>query len=156
LLPALLLQVRPTVSSEQQLMEQLDYNLLYRSLVGLSIGDLVWDVTVSTENRERLLASDVANRVFHQVVAVARAQGLLSVEHLTVDGTLIEAWAGQKSTKQPPLDVRGNPSVDFRGERCANATPQSTTDPRARPYKKAGQEAKFYHKGHLLRIATAC
>jgi IS5 family transposase len=117
--------------------------------------DTVWDATVFTKNRERLLAGDVAQAFFHQVVAQARAQGLLSAEHFTVDGTLIEAWAGHKSfkrkdTKQRPPDDPGNPSIDFHGERT-NATHQSTTDPQARLYKKAsGQEAKLCYLGHLL------
>jgi hypothetical protein len=118
--------------------------------------DTVWDATVFTKNRERLLAGDVAQAFFHQVVAQARAQGLLSAEHFTVDGTLIEAWAGHKSfkrkdTKQRPPDDPGNPSIDFHGERRTNATHQSTTDPQARLYKKAsGQEAKLCYLGHLL------
>jgi len=137
-------------------MEQLDDNLLFRWFVGLSMDDAVWDVTVFTKNRERLLAGEVAQGFFQQVVAQARAQGLLSAEHFTVDGTLIEAWAGHKSFKpkdrlSTPPDEPGNPSVDFRGERRANTTHQSTTDPQARLYKKAnGQEAKLCCLGHLL------
>jgi transposase len=156
LLRALLLQVLYSVRSERMLMEQLDYNLLFRWFVGLSMDDLVWDVTVFTKNRERLLAGEVAQGFFQQVVAQARAQGLLSAEHFTVDGTLIEAWAGHKSftpKDHPPMppDDPGNPSVDFHGERRANATHESTTDPQARLYKKAsGQEAKLCYLGHLL------
>ncbi len=157
LLRALLLQLLYTVRSERQLMEQLDYNLLFRWFVGLSVDDLVWDVSVFTKNRERLLAGDVAKAFFQQVVSQARAQGLISAEHFTVDGTLIEAWAGQKSFQRkqgkrtPPPDDPGNPSVDFRGEQRSNATHQSTTDPQARLYKKAaGQEAKLCYLGHLL------
>jgi transposase len=162
LLRALLLQVLYSVRSERMLMEQLDYNLLFRWFVGLSMDDAVWDVTVFTKNRERLLAGEVAQGLFQQVVGQARAHGLLSAEHFTVDGTLIEAWAGHKSFKPkdrpqtPPDDPRnaddpGNPSVDFHGERRANATHQSTTDPQARLYKKAsGQEAKLCYLGHLL------
>jgi transposase len=156
LLRALLLQVLYSVRSERMLMEQLDYNLLFRWFVGLSMDDAVWDVTVFTKNRERLLAGDVAQGFFQQVVAQARAQGLLSAEHFTVDGTLIEAWAGHKSFRpkdgqQMPPDDRGNPSIDFHGARRANATHQSTTDPQARLYKKAnGQEAKLCYLGHLL------
>jgi transposase len=157
LLRALLLQLLYTVRSERQLMEQLDYNLLFRWFVGLSMDDPVWDVTVFTKNRERLLAGAVAQAFFHQVVSQARVQGLISAEHFTVDGTLIEAWAGQKSFQRKDRqrtsgpDDPGNPSVDFHGERRANATHQSTTDPQARLYKKAvGQEAKLCYLGHLL------
>jgi transposase len=156
LLRALLLQVLYTVRSERQLMEQLDYNLLFRWFVGLSMDDPVWDATVFTKNRQRLLEGEVAQAFLQQVVEQARAQGLLSAEHFSVDGTLIEAWAGHKSfkrkdTNQRPPDDAGNPSVDFHGERRTNATHQSTTDPHARLYKKAsGQEAKLCYLGHLL------
>src|SRR5271167_3568867 len=141
LLRVLLLQVLYTVRSERMLMEQLDYNLLFRWFVGLSMDDRVWDVTVFTKNRERLLAGEAAQGFFQQVVTQAQAQGLLSAEHFTVDGTLIEAWAGHKSFKptdhqRTPPDDPGNPSVDFHGERRSNATHQSTTDPQARLYKK--------------------
>jgi transposase len=157
LLRALLLQLLFSVRSERQLMEQLDYNLLFRWFVGLSMDDPVWDVTVFTKNRERLLAGEIARAFFQQVVSQARAQGLISAEHFTVDGTLIEAWAGQKSFQHkqgkptPALDDPGNPSIDFHGERRCNATHQSTTDPQSRLYKKsAGQEAKLCYMGHLL------
>jgi transposase len=155
LLRALLLQVLYSVRSERMLMEQLDYNLLFRWFVGLSMDDAVWDVTVFTKNRERLLAGEVAQSFFQQVVEQARAQELLSAEPFTVDGTLIEAWAGHKSFKpkdcQPPPDEPSNPKVDFHGERRSNATHQSTTDPQARLYKKAtGKEAKLCYLGHLL------
>ncbi len=130
LLRALLLQVLHTVRSERLLMEQLDYNLLFRWFVGLGIDDPVWDVTVFSKNRERLLAGEVAQGFFKAVLAHARQAGLLSDEHFTVDGTLIEAWASLKSFKSKPaaegapqsplpdddLDP-GNPSVDFHGER---------------------------------------
>ncbi len=157
LLRALLLQVLYTVRSERLLMEQLDYNLLFRWFVGLNLDDPIWDVTVFTKNRERLLEGDIAQAFFDQVLAQARAHALLSDEHFTVDGTLIEAWAGQKSFQpkqasptQPPDDP-GNPTVDFRGERRSNATHASTTDPEARLYKKAqGREAKLCYQGHLL------
>src|SRR5271166_254815 len=145
---ALLLQVLYTVRSERLLMEQLDYNFLFRWFVGLNIDDPVWDVTVFTKNRERLLVADVAQGFFNAVLDQAHAQGLLSNEHFTVDGTLIEAWAGHKSFKrkgdhQPtPPDDPGNPSVDFHGERRTNATHQSTTDPEARLARKGpGKEA---------------
>src|SRR5438876_9073515 len=124
LLRALLLQVLYTVRSERMLMEQLDYNLLFRWFVGLNLDDPVWDATVFTKNRERLLGAEVAKRFFAEVLAQARSRGLLSTEHFTVDGTLIEAWASQKSFKKksetegaPPPDDPGNPTVDFRGEK---------------------------------------
>ena len=158
LLRALLLQVLYSLRSERLLMEELQYNLLFRWFVGLDLDAPVWDVTVFTKNRDRLLAGAVATAFFEQVLAQAKTHRLLSDEHFTVDGTLIEAWAGQKSFKQktdtapmPPPDDPGNPSVDFRGERRTNATHASTTDPEARLYKKAaGQEAKLCFLGHVL------
>jgi transposase len=158
LLRALLLQVLYTVRSERLLMEQLNYNLLFRWFVGLNMDDPIWDPSTFSKNRERLLEGDVAHAFFDQVLAQAREQDLLSDEHFTVDGTLMEAWAGQKSfqrksTETPPLppDDPGNPSIDFRGERRTNATHASTTDPEARLYKKAkGQEAKLSYLGHVL------
>src|SRR5499427_746890 len=157
LLRALLLQVLYTVRSERMLMEQLNYNLLFRWFVGMNIDDAVWDVTVFTKNRERLLAAGVANTLFAEVLAQARSRALLSSEHFTVDGTLIEAWASHKSFKrkdgsdQQPPDDPGNPTVDFHGERRSNATHQSTTDPDARLAKKgAGKEAKLSFAGHVL------
>lgn len=150
-----MLQVLYSVRSERLLMEQLDYNLLFRWFVGLDLDAPVWDVTVFTKNRDRLLAGEVATAFFEEVLAQAKAQRLLSDEHFTVDGTLIEAWAGQKSFKKnaapPSTDDPGNPRVDFRGERRTNATHASTTDPEARLYKKAtGQEAKLCVLGHVL------
>ena len=157
LLRALLLQVLYTVRSERMLMEQLNYNLLFRWFVGMNIDDAVWDVTVFTKNRERLLLAGVANTLFAEVLAQARSRALLSSEHFTVDGTLIEAWASHKSFKrkdgsdQQPPDDPGNPSVDFHGERLSNATHQSTTDHEARLAKKgAGKEAKLSFAGHVL------
>ena len=156
LLRALLLQVLYTVRSERLLMEHLDYNLLFRWFVGLNMDDLVWDPTVFTKNRERLLKGDVAQAFFDRVLAQARQRQLLSSEHFTVDGTLVEAWAGQKSFKKKGApetapDDPGNPTVDFHGERRTNDTHTSTTDPEARLYKKAqGQEAKLCYLGHVL------
>jgi len=158
LLRALLLQVFYTIRSERALMEQLDYNLLYRWFVGLNMDDAMWDVTVFTKNRERLLKGDIARVFFQKVVEQARAQDLLSDEHFTVDGTLIEAWAGQKSfkpragTSAPPTDSdAGNPSVNFRGQKRTNQTHASTTDADAKLYKKAkGHEAKLAFLGHVL------
>jgi transposase len=156
LLRALLLQVLYTVRSERLLMEQLDYNFLFRWFVGLNIDDPVWDVTVFTKNRERLLVAEAAQGFFNAVVEQARDRGLLSNEHFTVDGTLIEAWAGPKSFKrkdagrQFPPDDPGNPSVDFHGERRSNASHQSTTDPEARLARKGpGKEAKLCYAGHV-------
>ena len=158
LLRALLLQVLYTVRSERMLMEQLDYNFLFRWFVGLNIDDPVWDPTVFTKNRERLLRGEIAEGFFKAVVEQARAQGLLSDEHFTVDGTLIEAWASHKSfrrkdhpAEQTPPDDPGNPSVDFHGERRRNDTHQSTTDPEARLARKgSGKEAKLSFAGHVL------
>jgi len=156
LLRALLLQVLYTVRSERLLMEQLQYNLLFRWFVGLSMDDPVWDVTVFTKNRERLLRGDVAEAFFQRVLELARAEQLLSDEHFSVDGTLIQAWAGQKSfvrkgTTPPPPDDPGNPTVNFHGEKRSNATHASITDSDALLYKKAkGHEAKLSYLGHVL------
>jgi transposase len=158
LLRALLLQVLYTVRSERMLMEQLDYNLLFRWFVGLNMDDPVWDATVYSKNRERLLASDVAQAFFQEVLKIAKEQDLVSDEHFTVDGTLIEAWASQKSFKKKdaegvpvPPDDGGNPTVDFHGEKRSNETHESTTDPDARLYKKSkGSEAKLAFLGHVL------
>jgi hypothetical protein len=132
-----LLQVLYTIRSERQLMEQLDYNLLYRWFVGLNMDEPMWDVTVFTKNRERLLKGNIAQALFQTVLEQARAQSLLSEEHFTVEGTLIEAWAGQKSFQrrdappQPPEDGGSNPTVNFHGEQRRNDTHRSTTDPEA-------------------------
>ncbi len=157
LLRTLLLQVLYTVRSERLLLEQLDYNLLFRWFVGLNTDDPVWDATVFSKNRERLLKGAVAQAFFEQVLKLARQKDLLSDEHFTVDGTLIEAWAGQKSFQKkdppagPPPDDPGNPTVDFHGEKRSNQTHESTTDPEARLYKKgAGKEAKLSYQGQVL------
>lgn len=158
LLRALLLQVLYTIRSERLLMEQLDYNLLFRWFVGLTMDDAVWDASTFSKNRDRLLEGDVARAFFARVLAVAKEHELLSDEHFTVDGTLIQAWAGQKSfvRKSGAVgskrdDDPGNPSVDFHGEKRTNDTHQSTTDPHCRLYKKArGQEAKLCYLGHLV------
>ena len=158
LLRALLLQILYSIRSERLLMEQLDYNLLFRWFVGLNADEPVWDASTFSKNRDRLLAGDVARAFFAQVLKVAEEHRMLSDEHFSVDGTLIQAWAGQKSfrTKEPaesgPRDGDpGNPTVNFHGERRTNETHQSTTDPQARLYKKSkGQEAKLCYLGHLL------
>ncbi len=157
LLRALLLQVLYTIRSERMLMEQLEYNLLFRWFVGLNIDDPVWDPTVFSKNRDRLLAADVAALFFLGVLEVAKEQDLVSDEHFTVDGTLLEAWASLKSFKKegaddpPPPDDPGNPTVDFHGETRTNATHASTTDPDALLARKgAGKEAKLSYSGHVL------
>src|SRR6266545_6188504 len=157
LLRALLLQALHTVRSERLLMEQLQYNLLFRWFVGLSMDDPVWVPTVFSKNRDRLLEGDVAHFFFASVMEQAGSRGLLSDEHFSVDGTLIEAWAGQKSfkkkasTESGPPDDPGNPTVDFHGEKRNNQTHQSTTDPEARLYRKSkGHEAKLVYMGHAL------
>ncbi len=156
LLRALLLQVLYTIRSERMLMEQLDYNLLFRWFVGLNMDDAVWDATVFTKNRDRVLGGEVAEVFFQEVLAEARRRGLLSDEHFTVDGTLIEAWASHKSFKPKDHDDTGeggggNPSVDFRKQRRRNDTHASTTDPDARLYKKSkGSESKLCYMGHLM------
>jgi transposase len=156
LLRALLLQALYTIRSERQLLEQLDYNLLFRWFVGLGIDDPVWSPTTFTKNRDRLLDGDIAAAFFEAVLIHADTAHLLSHEHFTVDGTLLEAWASHKSFKPratPPEgpSMGGNASVNFRGERRTNATHQSTTDPDARLYKKAdGRPAQLAYAGHLL------
>jgi transposase len=159
LLRALLIQILYSVRSERLLMEQLDYNLLFRWFVGLEMDDPVWDATVFTKNRERLLGGDVAGAFFEKVTDEARRRGLLSDEHFTVDGTQIEAWAGQKSFQRkdasgrqsPPDDDRGNPTVNFRGEKRSNETHESTTDPDAKLFTKLkGNAAKLCYIGNLL------
>jgi transposase len=139
LLRALLLQCLYTVRSERLLMEQLDYNLLFRWFVGLELDEPVWDATVFSKNRKRLLEGDVAEAFFQAVVAQAREAGLLSDEHFTVDGTLIEAWAGQKSFR-PKDEDEGDGAApserDFHGERRTNDTHESKTDPDARLFRK--------------------
>ena len=157
LLRAVLLQVRYTVRSERMLMEQLEYNLLFRWFVGLNMDDPVWDPTVFSKNRDRLLAADVAALFFQQVLDEAKAQDLVSDEHFPVDGTLLEAWASLKSfhpvgaDAPPPADDPGNPTVNFHGETRTNATHASTTDPDARLARKgAGKEAKLSYTGHVL------
>ena len=156
LLRALLLQMLYTIRSERLLMEELEYSMLFRWFVGLGMDDPVWDATTFTKNRDRLLAGDVAEAFFQEVMAEARTAGLLSDEHFTVDGTLLEAWASQKSfrrrdTPPDPPDDPGNPTVTFRGEERKNDTHHSTTDPDARLYKKStGSEARLVYLGHLL------
>jgi transposase len=155
LLRALLLQYFYGVRSERLLMEQLEYNLLFRWFVGLSMDDAVWNATVFSKNRERLLSGEIAQRFLEQVISQAQQGGLTSDEHFSVDGTLIEAWASQKSFR--PKDGSGgsgsgrNPHVDFRGQQRRNDTHASTTDPEAKLYRKGGsQEAKLAYLGHVV------
>ena len=156
LLRALLLQAFYSVRSERQLMEQLDYNLLFRWFVGLSLDAVVWDVTVFTKNRERLIAGDIAAQFMAAVLNQERVKTLLSDEHFSVDGTLIEAWASMKSFR--PKDGSGEPPApgrngerDFHGEKRSNETHASTTDPDARLYRKGpGQPAKLAYLGHVV------
>jgi len=157
LLRALLLQMLYTVRSERLLMEQLDYNLLFRWFVGLNMDDAIWDVTVFTKNRERLLNGDIAEAFFQAVLQQARERSLLSDEHFTVDGTLLEAWASAKSYQRKdakndvPPDDPGNATVDFRGEKRSNQTHESKTDPDAKMARKGkGKEAKLSYNGNLL------
>jgi transposase len=161
LLRALLLQAFYSVRSERQLMEQLDYNLLFRWFVGLAMDAPIWDVTVFTKNRDRFLAGEIAAELFQAVLGQPEVRALLSDEHFSVDGTLIEAFASMKSFKPkaetgrepPPGDAGGgrNAERDFHGERRRNDTHASTTDPDARLYRKGrGKEAKLCHMGHLL------
>jgi transposase len=156
LLRALLLQAFYSVRSERQLMEQLDYNLLFRWFVGLSMDAPIWDVTVFTKNRERLLAGDIAAKFMSAVLNHARIRKLLSDEHFSVDGTLIEAWASLKSFR--PKDGSGEPpgpgrngERNFHGEKRSNQTHASTTDPQARLARKGdGQASRLAYAGHLL------
>jgi transposase len=157
LLRALLLQYFFGIRSERLLMEQLNYNLLFRWFVGLNMDDPIWDVTVFSKNRDRLLDGQIALRFLEQVVAQAKVAGLVSDEHFTVDGTLVQAWASQKSFKRKDGsddDSEGggrNQEVNFRGKKRRNDTHQSTTDPQARLYRKArGHEAKLAYLGHVV------
>lgn len=156
LLRAQLIQMLYSVRSERLLMEEIDYNVLYRWFVGMNLDEPVWDVTVFTKNRDRLLDGDVAREFLCEVVKQAQEKKLTSDEHFTVDGTLIEAWASLKSfqrkdQQQGPPDDPGNPTVDFHGEKRSNETHESTTDPDARLARKGnGKEAKLSYNGNLL------
>src|SRR5437588_6401172 len=146
-----------SIRSERLLMEEMDYNLLFRWFVGLNADDVVWDATVFTKNRDRLLEGDVAKEFLACVVEQAGAKGLTSDEHFTIDGTLLEAWAGTKSFQpkdkkpSPPPDDPGNPTVNFRGERRSNETHASKTDPESLLARKGeGKESKLSYCGNLL------
>jgi transposase len=156
LLRALLLQALFSVRSERQLMQQISYNMLFRWFIGLSMDAPVWDVTVFTKNRDRLLEGDIARGFLAAVVTDHRVAPLLSSEHFSVDGTLIEAWASMKSFRPKdgsgaPPDPGRNGERDFHGEKRSNETHASTTDPDARLFRKSsGQPAQLCHMGHLL------
>src|SRR5271169_5283453 len=157
LLRAQLLQMLYSIRSERLLMEEIDYSVLFRWFVGLNLDEEVWDPTVFTKNRDRLLEAEVAKQFLAQVVEQARAKGWISDEHFTVDGTLLEAWAGAKSFqrkdgKNPPSsDDPGNPTVNFHGEKRSNRTHESKSDPEAQLARKGqGKEAKLSYSGNLL------
>src|SRR5215470_11100159 len=147
LLRAVLLQIFYTVRSERMLMEQMNYNLLFRWFVSLELDEPVWNHAVFSKNRDRLLNQDVAREFFSRVLTQAKPH--LSDEHFSVDGTLIEAWASQKSFQKK--DGGDDEPGQFRGERRSNETHESKTDPEARLYRKGnGQEAKLGYLGHVL------
>ena len=156
LLRAQLLQMLYSIRSERLLMEEIDYSVLFRWFVGMNMDEPVWDVTVFTKNRDRLLDGDVAREFLCEVVKQAQEKKLTSDEHFTVDGTLVEAWGSLKSFqrkdgKNPPPDDPGNPTVDFHGEKRSNQTHESTTDPDALLARKGnGKEAKLSYNGNLL------
>jgi transposase len=158
LLRAQLLQMLYSIRSERLLMEEMDYNLLFRWFVGLNADDDVWDATVFTKNRDRLLKAEVAQEFLARVVEQARAKGLTSDEHFSVDGTLLEAWASLKSFQpkqdkpsSPPPDDPGNPTVNFRGEERSNETHESKTDLDALLARKGpGKESRLSYSGNLL------
>jgi IS5 family transposase len=145
-----------SIRSERQLMERLDFDLLFRWFVGLGIDDAVWDATVFSKNRDRLLNTEIAQQFLSALLALPRVRVLLSREHFTVDGTLLKAWASMKSFR--PKDGSGNPPAggrngerDFRGEKRSNETHASTTDPDARLYRKGnGRESVLSYMGHAL------
>ncbi len=158
LLKALLLQVLYTIRSEGQMLEHLRFNLLYRWFVGLSPDSRIWDETVFSKNRERLLKGKIADKFFQKVLERAGVEGLTSSDHFSVDGTQIHAWASHKSFQKKDSsgkddgdDDPGNPSMDFHGEKRTNETHESKTDPESRLYKKShGAESKLSYLGHAL------
>lgn len=158
LLRAMLLQAFYSIRSERLLMERLEYDLLFRWFVGIGVDDRAWDHSTFSKNRDRLLAGDIAAKFLGAVLVQSRVKKLLSTDHFSVDGTLIEAWASMKSVKpkagsgEPPVEGDGrNSEVDFHGQKRTNDTHGSTTDPDARLYKKGeGKEAKLCFIGHGL------
>jgi len=144
-----------SIRSERMLVEQFQYNILFRWFVGLSMDDEVWHATTFTKNRQRLIDGDIAQRFFERVTKFAREKNLLSDEHFTVDGTVIEAWTGQKSFRPKNASPTGgggsNPDVDFPRTTRRNDSHQSTTDPDARLYRKSfNADAKLAYFGHVL------
>lgn len=156
LLRSLLIQILYSIRSERMLVEQLEYNLLFRWFVGLSMDEPIWNHSTYSKNRDRILDTDIAVAFLRQITRQAEEAGLLSDEHFTVDGTLIEAWASLKSlrprnTDSPDQGGGRNPEVDFHGEKRRNDTHASTTDPDSRLYRKGkGKEAKLSYMGHVL------
>src|SRR5436189_1210453 len=160
LLRALLLQALYSVRSERLLMEQLEYNLLFRWFVGLNMDDAGWDATTFSKNRDRLLRGEIAEEFFAAVLELARTKELLSDEHFTVDGTMVEGWASLKSfqpkdeskrSNDDKPDDPGNPTVNFHGQKRSNKTHESSTDTDLRLFKKTkGSEAKLAYQGHVL------
>jgi transposase len=156
LLRAQLIQMLYSVRSERLLMEEIDYSMLFRWFVGMNLDEPVWDVTVFTKNRDRLLEGDVAREFLREVIQQAQAKKLTSDEHFTVDGTLIEAWASQKSfqrkdQKSGTPEDPGNPTVNFHGEKRSNQTHESKTDADAQLARKGhGKEARLSYNGNLL------
>ena len=158
LLGAMLLQAFYSIRSERQLMERLEFDLLFRWFVGIGVDDAVWDHSTFSKNRDRLLEGDIAAKLLSEVLAQPRVKRLLSTDHFSVDGTLIEAWASMKSFRpkdgsdEPPATGGGrNREADFHGQKRSNETHASTTDPEARLYRKGpGKEAKLCFMGHTL------
>lgn len=155
LLKALLLQAFYSIRSIRLLMERIQHDILFRWFVGLSLEDNVWDPSTFSQNQEHLLASEVAKKFFEKVLSQARSAKLLSDEHFTVDGTLIEAWASLKSFRPKDEDLKPpagrNDAVDFKGQKRKNDTHASTTDPQARLYRKGnGPTAKMSYLGNVL------
>jgi IS5 family transposase len=145
----MLLQIFYSVRSERQLMEQTQYNMLFRWFIGLSMDDAVWVPSVFSKNRERLIEHDAVIELFNQVLAMASERDLLSGEHFSVDGTLIQAWAGHKSfVKKDGSD--GGDGGNFKGKTRSNDTHESTTDADARLYRKGGQASELRYMGHTL------
>jgi transposase len=157
LIRALLLQVLYTIRSERLLVEQLEYNLLFRWFVGLSVDEPVWDHSTFSKNRDRLFGADIARDLFESIIGQARVAGLLSDEHFSVDGTIIQAWASQRSFRpkdgsdDPPSGGSRNGARDFHGEHRTNETHASSTDPEAQLYKKSrGSSSKLAYLGHAV------
>ena len=157
LIRASLIQILFSVRSERQLMEQMQYNLLFRWFVGLNIDDPVWDHSTFSFNRERLFDAQIAQRFFENTVLLARVQELVSDEHFSVDGTLLEAWASHKSfrpkdgtPKDPPGGGHRNAQPDFKGQKRRNDTHESASDPDARLYRKGNTGAQLSYQAHVL------